>query len=505
MSSVTPVPQQSAISIYSGVPWDDTYSDIRYFENNASRENYLEVKRKGLWTGCSVVSSNKIRVEAKINNVVDCNYMSFTNIGFDTPRTFYCFITSVDYINVNTVEITYEIDWVQSYLYDIRFESCNIEREHVSDDTWGKNTAEENLDIGEYVIESQRRKVYSPSYIIFYLDDSNEASIVNNVVTGLQSISSSSGDLNIINNLLSNFNNTPEKIVYMSMCYNGDYSMHDTFTLTHESTAFEWQGDFYNPVNNKLQMYPYKLFTVDNFSGDVEQYRWEDFNSKGDFTFAVEGSKIPKPCLETFPINYKGVKASDTEVNTVQQLSVKFDNFPTIPWSSDTFKAWISQYQSYGWRSDAASVATSIASMGFGGGIGAVSGIMGIGNTFMHRYMEYKEHQLHSSQSHGSIGSSGLNFSRGEIGFRFTQYSIKPEYARKIDKYFTRYGYKVDTVKIPNVRGRRYFNYVKCYEAHCDGEIPIDAKKVIENALTAGVTFWHTNDIGKVFNDNPIV
>ena len=505
MSSINPVPQQSVIKLARGVQWDNSYKDIRLFRTEAEREQYFLPKLANVWTNCSVVKENQIMLGGNMQEYLSCNYMIFTNNGFTNAKTFYCFITSIDYVNVNTFRVTYEIDWIQSYIFDFKFELSYVEREHVQDDTRGKNLVDENLEIGEYVIDSQLKKVYQPGFIALTNNETNAVNVENNVVTGLSLSKGSLQNLDALQAIVDKYNETPEKIVIINMSYAGNTSMHDTYALTKETSSFKFREEVYTPKNNKMQCWPYKLFTVDNFQGGIQQFRWEDFNSQGQATFAVEGSQVPKPCLECFPINYKGAKATSTEVNTMQQFSVQYDNFPQVAWASDTFRAWLSQYQSYGWVSDAGRVVTSVAGMLTGGAPGMIAGLYSIGNMALDRYQEYKDHELHSSQSHGSIASSGLTFARGDIGFRFTQYSIKPEYARKIDYYFTRYGYKVDAVKVPSTRGRQYYNYVKCYDAHVDGNIPVDAKNVMESAMNNGTTFWHVNNIGATYRDNPIV
>ena len=58
--------------------------------------------------------------------------------------------------------------------------------------------------------------------------------------------------------------------------------------------------------------------------------------------FAWQGCVAPKPCMECFPIDYKGLAPSETQVNTAQQYTVIYDNFPMCPYPTDTFKQWAS-------------------------------------------------------------------------------------------------------------------------------------------------------------------
>ena len=69
--------------------------------------------------------------------------------------------------------------------------------------------------------------------------------------------------------------------------------------------------------------------------------------------------------------------------------------------------------------------------------------------------------------------------------------SIKPEYASIIDNWFDMYGYKVNEVKIPNITGRRNWNFVKTVGCYIDGDIPQSDMQEIKSMFDKGVTFWH--------------
>lgn len=79
--------------------------------------------------------------------------------------------------------------------------------------------------------------------------------------------------------------------------------------------------------------------------------------------------------------------------------------------------------------------------------------------------------------------------------FHIFRMSIKREYAERIDKFFTKYGYKVNQLKIPNITGRTYFNYVQIAGDETIGYASIPAKyfEKINNAFRNGVTIWHNH------------
>src|SRR5699024_7281301 len=51
----------------------------------------------------------------------------------------------------NKSTITFEIDPMQTWFEKASLKECFVEREHVNDDTFGKNLVPENLETGEYI------------------------------------------------------------------------------------------------------------------------------------------------------------------------------------------------------------------------------------------------------------------------------------------------------------------------------------------------------------------
>jgi hypothetical protein len=52
------------------------------------------------------------------------------------------------------------------------------------------------------------------------------------------------------------------------------------------------------------------------------------------------------------------------------------------------------------------------------------------------------------------------------------------------------FGYKVNTVKVPNIAGRPRWNYVKTVGANIAGNIPADAMANIKLMYDNGLRFW---------------
>ena len=91
----------------------------------------------------------KIRFNALIDDIINYNYLYYYNDVND--RIYYCYITDMEYVNDNLTDIVIKTDVFQTYQFDFVYKKCFIEREHVNDDTFGKNVVPEGLEHGEYI------------------------------------------------------------------------------------------------------------------------------------------------------------------------------------------------------------------------------------------------------------------------------------------------------------------------------------------------------------------
>lgn len=120
----------STINLYANV---DNESDERLiFSTRAKQIEYFNTKRVRQEVNCTVVrKSGALRVSAPMSIVCTCNYISFINPSFDN-KEFYGYITNYEYVNNECTEITYQLDYWQSYMFDVTFQNMYIEREHLS-------------------------------------------------------------------------------------------------------------------------------------------------------------------------------------------------------------------------------------------------------------------------------------------------------------------------------------------------------------------------------------
>ena len=119
-----------------------------------------------------------------------------------------------------------------------------------------------------------------------------------------------------------------------------------------------------------------------------------------------------------------------------------------------------------------------------GGGIGSYAG--DVLNSMSERYIA--EHT--PDEVHGDVNGSDYNFS-ADLFLDVRRMSVRAEYARRIDEYFSALGYATNRVKIPNITGRRNWNYVKTIGCYIEADIPQADLNEIKSMFDKGITLWH--------------
>ena len=144
-------------------PLDKTYKNTIWFDNTTNREvqrhNYFYLLPGQIFRNQSLcrINANTFRVQAYYEDLLRYNYMVFTNPkseGVMQSREFYAFVDQINYINENTSEIVFTIDYLMTYMFDFKVQPSFVEREHSETDYMFEHPVEEGLETGEYVEQS---------------------------------------------------------------------------------------------------------------------------------------------------------------------------------------------------------------------------------------------------------------------------------------------------------------------------------------------------------------
>lgn len=278
-------------------------------------------------------------------------------------------------------------------------------------------------------------------------------------------------------------------------------------------------GNF-TPVNNKTLTFPYNYFLVSNNTGGVMDYHYEDFNGSPKFSCVGTLSVSTPFCL--LPDNSKKSQNSEYGINTEMLMG---SQLPCLSWDSDYYLNWIAQNGSTirlkaeqfargevynlvssviggGVKSGAEEAqlgadSASVAGGMFGGAIAnVITGAISMGVS-MHDYIADVENTISNAKAvpntvNGNLGAGDLAFSIvNSVGYKFYNFQIRENMARKIDAYFSMYGYQVDEIKTPNTKTRSKWNFIQTVGANIVGDIPQEAIMELKQMFNAGITIWH--------------
>lgn len=482
------------------------------FANKTAQANYFKSLERVECAGFSYQRKDDVvRIDGKFEDIMSFNYVMYRNNSYD-DKWFYAFIEDLKYINDNLTDLKIKTDVWQTWQFDLRFKPTFVQREHVNNDTVGANTVPEHLETGEPVVNDSVLAMgagLTGYYITFMVSDTSPlnlldkpASQYNGIFSGYTLFGvSSTTDANAIvkkyisDNVIDSICNifmvpkslygtassqlidvtTPAVTIYFPQNLTTPVSVVDQQTVSRNVNL-----DGFVPKNNKLFTYPYSyLFVTNNVGGNVE-YRYEDFTNATP-KFRLSGI-ISSGCdIKLNPLYYKNVSTPN------QAYGLKMGKLPVCSWNTDAYAVWLAQNQlNMTVNMGKALIDTAkVAAIG-GGGAGATSIIDTIYNSVAGGYLA----QHLPDQVHGDPNSSDFNFS-ADLFFEFRRMSIRAEYARIIDEFFSAYGYAVNRVKLPNITGRRNWNYIKTTNCYIEADIPQGDLSEIKSLFDNGITLWH--------------
>lgn len=531
----------SRVIISRNIKVDKNYNNVlNYSENNMLElllsENHL-VRQDSTFQFINI--NNRIRVNFSYQECLQANYIAFQNPNYSN-KWFFGWIENLEYKSDKCTEITYVVDAWSTWFNYWEQKPCYVIREHVNDDTIGLHTIPENLELGDYVLNARKENFKAelsnyaicmavtelpdesvPEYSnhrnyngifggLYYLGFSNAS----NCETAIK-IYDSQGKADAINSIFMIPNNMASyvdgsshewtvpavgtcNLKYLKAVSNAD-------TIGNITTEFPSKlGDSYEPKNKKLFTYPYCFFNLTNNSGITEPFRYEDFDKENGtpvIGFWVDATITPGMSIKAIPLFYK-------HENLNYNYGVVGGKLPVCSYQSDVYLNWLRQNglnSVFNVIGGVISTAGGIAS----GNIGSTAG--GLSSTY-NALHQVTLADMTPNQAKGNTNAGDVNFSDETCGlFTIYKMSIKDEYAKVIDDYFSRYGYRINEVKYANITGRKIFNYIEIGSGESIGysngsiSVPSEYMEIINNACKNGITIWHNHaNIGNYLLDNSV-
>ena len=535
----------SKIYFLQNIKLDDGYINTLNWASLEDQERYFRSNTYVFVDALSYIryTDGVIRIKGSMRTFYKCNYMMFQNTSFEN-KWFYAFIKKIDYVNNSTVEITYDIDVFQTWFAVPRFNNVFVEREHVADDTVGLHTLDEGIPTG-YIVSfggAKKFNIEQPAGTNINEMDiilettfqiAGDGSLPANIAylggvlrgTNMAVFKSSARDqlayvLGWINNrglgdgivaiyMFPDFLLDTEQITKPLAYLNGSfkdvtyYTIKDVIYNLPAKVSFSEKLMNYTPKNKKLLCYPYCFAYASNGSGKNIVLKYE-FDAKENNTF--EANYCAQPSANGTLMAQLRLKDQD-----VYMFELPIGGFPQVAYSYDKYSDYLAlnqnklefQKMQMGVNSITGAVSSGVAGgmagFKFGGLYGAVAGAaLGVGNSVWQSIQGMAQISADKAdidaQPNGLVGSAQTPDTlllQDRYALMFHQMCIRPEYAKIIDDFFSRYGYKVSALKTPSITTRKNWNYIQTVGATIPADMPAEVESKICSILDRGITFWH--------------
>lgn len=509
--------------------------NIKLDKNYKSVLGYTETQMLSMLTNSSnlvyqasdyqfIRETGVIKVSVSYGTCVQANYIAFQNYNYSN-KWFFAFIDKIEMKGENCTYIYYTVDSFSTWFEYWTASPCYIVRQHATTDVAGDNTVPEGQELGEYV-GNGNPILYGDFADCYFL-----------VVTSVPYENDQGPNITNLGGIWTN------GYVYVSQSILGIYTIIDTVlqdpkgqvlqayiipknlipttSLTEVITGAGWrvnsftsptriQYSFankpttlngYTPVNQKLLTYPYMYCILSNMNGSTNILQYEkSTNTNNAIKVSFWGVPTAGGSI------YCAIENYDGQVQNMIQGLVG-GKYPTLGWSEDAFTNWLTQNA----VNNTIAVATAglqiiggVALMATGAGAGVGVGLLTSGAVnAINAGTSFYEHSREPDSFKGNINAGDIMCAIGAITFEYIPMSIRYEYAQKLDKFLTRYGYRMNQTLTPNFGHRQNYNYIQIASEECIGYpnnhnnlgIPAGEMELINNIFRSGVTIWnnHTN------------
>jgi hypothetical protein len=549
MADFTPI---TTVQLMNNVPLFPDNTNQIYFDNATHQNQYFTSRVYKTSNNLTYQRDYQVyALQAEYDNTItSCNYLRYRNNNYGN-KWFYAFITSIRYVNPNTVYIDFILDAYQTFMFDITWKDCFIERSHVRDDTLGAHTLDEGIHVGNRY--SKEVNVSWPGTDVF----AGNVNVVPIIFLAAAYVFPSSGDPTE-RIITSNVQGTPTTLAvwfpnfdvigtaplfqmqqFLKLLQNSSKSNAIVASVAipeHiargtwnkmkgiEGAITEVQADpkaiesgaylqisiqqfvdsvnatltltplmSYTPRNKKLYCYPFTYFVLSSNQGENVTIKTEWLPETQPPVGDPDRELKLSLSANISPDSSYFCKVTNAN-STSRTLTCTMAQLPQVATASSTYANWLAGHM--------ASITSGILANGlqiFGGtaatvsGAGASAGIGGITSGVngiigtIGNLIDAEKMPASLNSSGGSTGNAAINNRR----FSLYQQVLNPDMYASIDQFFDMYGYKVNMNGIPDFYCRAYWQYFKIPIVNITGNVPAEYMNQIKSTFQNGVTLWN--------------
>lgn len=549
MADFTPI---TTVQLMNNVPLFPDNTNQIYFDNATHQNQYFTSRVYKTSNNLTYQRDYQVyALQAEYDNTItSCNYLRYRNNNYGN-KWFYAFITSIRYVNPNTVYIDFILDAYQTFMFDITWKDCFIERSHVRDDTLGAHTLDEGIHVGnryskEVNVSWPGTDVFAgnvnvvpiiflaAAYVFPYSGDPTERIITSNVQGTPTTLAVWFPNFDVIKtaplfqmqqflNLLQNSSKSNAIVASVAI---PEHIARGTWNMMKEieGAITEVQADpkaiesgaylqisiqqfvdsvnatltltplmSYTPRNKKLYCYPFTYFVLSSNQGENVTIKTEWLPETQPPVGDPDRELKLSLSANISPDSSYFCKVTNAN-STSRTLTCTMAQLPQVATASSTYANWLAGHM--------ASITSGILANGlqiFGGtaatvsGAGASAGVGGITSGVngiigtIGNLIDAEKMPASLNSSGGSTGNAAINNRR----FSLYQQVLNPDMYASIDQFFDMYGYKVNMNGTPDFYCRAYWQYFKIPIVNITGNVPAEYMNQIKSTFQNGVTLWN--------------
>lgn len=499
------------------------------FSSLTAQHDYFFGLRKLTWDNYNYQrKDHSIVVSGNVDSLSAVNYVMYRNANFTQAdgnyKWFYAFVTAREWVSENAARLYLKTDVFQTWLFDMDLHPSMVVREHTPTDGYYEHTLAENLELGEPIeINRIRATTYSMSGVTAASFDANYRCVVccselwranirpTSLLGGLPRAAYYYGFSRAqlpyaIADMVDT--NGAESIICVYAVpigalnweeYNVDgftyYVPSDKADPDTREILIPPRAEPYRMgtiKNKKCFSYPYHYYVLHDYAGHSVTLAPQNFldANQGSFKVKTYFNGATNPAALTVPLNYLNMGiAAQSEGDASIDYSVCYDSFPELAYSTDFFKNYLALNSA---KLSVNSAAIAMQAM-FSTTHGLSEALSGL-NPVVSTAANLVDMQKVPDRVNGNIGGN-LHLKAGNAGIYISEYRLKDEYMSFIDRYFTMYGYKVMTMKLPQFNTRKLFNYIQTSGIDLSGQgnvsIPQTDLDELASMFNQGLTVWH--------------
>lgn len=273
---------------------------------------------------------------------------------------------------------------------------------------------------------------------------------------------------------------------------------------------------------SKLLMYPYAVTILDDFKGNRIEVKHE-YISKPDLKITMRGSLGTSNKMSYAVANYNADFTDEVDSKLSLEYGIVDTNPNDVPVLTDYLASFLQGNRNslqaqknaimfngaMNTINNASNIIPSAVSGDIGSGVGSLVNVAQGGKSTVLQLQSIMAKQKDIANVPPQISNMGSNtafdFGNRYNGIWILKKQIKPEYQKKLEQFFSMFGYKLNEVKIPNFHTRQNWNYVQTESCIITGSFNNEELQEIKNVFDRGITFWHTDDIGNYSLSNEVI